>query len=284
VLAKQNVQLFENAPELWEDVFPRPGVNDHKYSRGHAYVISGPELATGASRLTALAALRAGAGLVSIAGDEAALLVHAAHLTAIMLKAASTPGALSKCLEDERITAIALGPALGQDELARDYLKVAMSSGRPLVLDADALNIMAEYESLQKRLPDLPYKAILTPHDGEFARLFPDLKETESRVERARLAAARIGAILVLKGADTVIASPDGFAAINTNAPPWLATAGSGDTLTGIITGLVAQGMTPFDAACAGVWLHGEAGNACGPGLIADDLQYGLKAVMEHFC
>lgn len=283
VLDKQAINLFENAPRLWEDFFPRPGVTAHKYSRGHAYVISGPELATGASRLTAQAALRAGAGLVSIAGDEPALLVHAAHVTAIMLKTADTPGALAKILEDERITAIALGPALGKDELSRDYLKVAMSSGRPLVLDADALSIIAEHESILKRLSDLPTTAVLTPHEGEFQRLFPDLTDVKSRVERVRAAAVRCGAVLVLKGPDSVIASPDGFAAINANAPPWLATAGSGDTLTGIITGLIAQGMAPFEAACAGVWLHGEAGNVCGPALIADDLQYGLKAVLEHF-
>lgn len=281
VLETLYIRLFENQPDLWDETFPRPKVSDHKYSRGHAVIVSGPELATGASRLTAQAALRAGAGLVTIAGDEPALLVHAAHVTAIMLRPAETPAALDKVLEDERISALALGPALGLDELSRDYLKVALASGRPLVLDADALSLLAaDGQKLLKLLSEQPGRVVLTPHEGEFRRLFPDLADIPSRVERVRDAAVRSGAVIVLKGPDTVIASPDGYAAINTNAPQWLATAGSGDTLTGIITGLVAQGMAPFEAACAGVWMHGEAGNIVGPGLIADDLQYSLKQVI----
>ena len=277
-----NIRLFENQPALWAAEFPKADAGQHKYTRGHAIVLSGPELATGAARLTAQAALRVGAGLVSLAGEASALRIHAAHLTAIMLKSVESPDDLSRLLSGQRIGAIALGPGFGVTEDKGKLLDACIASDKPLVLDADALTLLSNDTS--NRLDVLAGRTtpcVLTPHEGEFKRLFPDLSEIDSKVDKARQAAVRAHAICVLKGPDTVIAAPDGRAAINTNAPPWLATAGSGDTLAGIITGLIAQTMPAFEAACAGVWLHGEAANRLGRGMTADDLDDGLFDVMR---
>lgn len=277
-----NIRLFENQPSLWTSAFPTADPAQHKYTRGHAVVLSGPEFATGAARLTAKAALRAGAGLVTLAGEANALRIHAAHLTAIMLKPVESPDDLSRLLSDQRICAIALGPGFGVSKDKWDLIDICLASDKALVLDADALTLLSENSSNQLNvLAGRTTPFVLTPHEGEFKRLFPDLAEIDSKVEKARQAAVRARAICVLKGPDTVIAAPDGRAAINTNAPPWLATAGSGDTLAGIITGLVAQGMPAFEAACAGVWLHGEAANRLGRGMTADDLDQGLFDVMR---
>lgn len=269
----QAENLFENGPALWGDLLPRLGAASHKFRRGHLGVFSGGATATGAARLSAMAGLKAGAGLVTIAAPHAALAANAAHLTAVMLREVDDLAGLQRWMEDPRLAAFVLGPGFGVGERARDFA-LALSD-RPLVLDADGITSFAGE-------PDLLFSAfatgethlVLTPHEGEFARLFPDIatgSET-SKVDKARAAAQRANAAIIYKGADTVIAAPDGRAVINTNAPPYLATAGSGDVLAGIAGGLLAQGMSAFEAAAAAVWIHGEAGNRAGQGLTAEDL------------
>ncbi|WP_419814368.1 NAD(P)H-hydrate dehydratase [Glacieibacterium sp.] len=248
---------------------PRPAcpalaASAHKFSRGSALIVGGPAGHGGAARLAARAALHAGAGLVTLAVRGDAVAEYAARLDAVMLRRTDTPAALRTLLLDRRLTALALGPALGQDELARSLVRTALEGEIPLVLDGDVFTLFAG------RPLALAGASVLTPHEGEFVRLFGDLPG--SKVERARAAATISGAVVVLKGPDTVIAAPDGRARINRHAAPWLATAGSGDVLVGIVTGLLAQGLSPFDAACAGVWLHGDLGVRGGPGLTADDM------------
>ncbi|MFA7439995.1 MAG: NAD(P)H-hydrate dehydratase [Sphingomonadaceae bacterium] len=261
--------LVRNTPPLWRAEFPVPGAETHKYARGGAIIWSGGELHTGAARLTARAALRTGAGAVTLAGAAAALRIHAAHESAIMLAEADAHTAAG-LFSAAKCAAICVGPGAGV-ETAHVIARTALQSGKPLVLDADALTAFTkDVPALAGAIADHPRPVVLTPHAGEFARLFPEL--SGSKVERARAAARETGAVMVLKGADTVIAAPDGRAAINSNAPPWLATAGSGDTLAGFITGLLAQGMDGFHAAAASVWLHGAIGAALGIGLTADDL------------
>lgn len=258
--------LHLNAPGLW--TLAVPGIDTHKYARGAALVWSGPELMTGASRLAATAALRIGAGAVTLAGPREALLVHAAHVTAVMLAEADAQG-FGRMLAGGRIRAACVGPGAGPQ--ARCVAGAALQSGVPLVLDADALTAFAgELDHLARLVRRHPRPVVLTPHDGEFARLLPGA--AGSRLARARAAAALTGAVVVLKGADGVIAAPDGRAAINANAPAWLATAGSGDVLAGFVTGLLAQGMDGFAAAAAACWVHGDVGGRLGAGLIAEDL------------
>lgn len=248
------------APELWENSklhLPDFQTAGHKFNRGHAVVISGGKFNTGASRLTARAALQVGAGLVTLAGEVEALAVHANHLTAVML-------ADFKILDDSRITAICIGPAAGVNVQTHDLVKTILETHAHVVLDADALTSCAsEPQELFDWIQKNPSRGvIMTPHEGEFMRLFRKIEG--SKIERARKAAHLSGAIIILKGSDTVIAHPDGRAYVNTNAPPSLATAGSGDVLAGILTGLLAQSMEPYAAACAAVWLHGDAANAFG--------------------
>jgi ADP-dependent NAD(P)H-hydrate dehydratase / NAD(P)H-hydrate epimerase len=277
VLAEINPQLRENA----KPVFPIFGGSTHKFNKGHAVIISGPKLNTGAARLAAIAALKIGAGLVTLAGREEALLIQAAHLTAIMLAPCNTAMALAKLLNDKRKNAVCIGPAAGIGGETRSLVRAILASGAGTVLDADALTSFAQNPAeLFELIREIPGRAvIMTPHEGEFSRLFNDLAiSPDSKPERALKAANRSGAIVVLKGADTVIASPDGRATINTNAPPSLATAGSGDVLAGLATGLLAQGMAPIEAACAAVWLHGDAANIHGPrGLTAETLLWSIS-------
>lgn len=271
---------FENSPLLWREVFPQPSAEAHKYTKGHAVVVSGPPHATGAARLAARGALRVGAGLVTVASPANAVLVNASHLTAIMLAAFRDAEGLAGLLADPRKNALALGPGLGLGEEAHALLDVAIGAGARLVLDADALTLTAaEPDAYLPRLKARASATVLTPHEGEFARLFGT--PGGSKLERARAAAEASGSVVVLKGADTVIAAPDGRAAINGNAGPELGTAGSGDVLAGMIGGLLAQGMDGFEAAAAGVWLHGEAGRRLGRGLIAEDLPEALPAVLQ---
>ena len=278
---------FENVPELWADWFPSPQIDGHKYARGHAVVVSGDMVSTGAARLAARAALRAGAGLVTVASKRDALAVNAAALTAVMVRETETPQQFAELLADRRLNACVIGPAVGIGERTRDMVGAALSARRGVVLDADALTSFADdpqalFAEIKKQ--DDP-QVILTPHDGEFGRLFSELRTGyphASKLERARLAASQSGAVVLLKGADTVIAAPDGRAAITANAPPWLATAGSGDVLAGIIGGMLAQGVPAFEAACIAAWMHGEAGHEFGPGLIAEDLPDMLPAVLRN--
>jgi hydroxyethylthiazole kinase-like uncharacterized protein yjeF len=276
---------FANEAALWSSSFPLPRIDGHKFHRGHAVVASGPMHATGAARLAARAALRAGAGLVTVAAPKAALSVLAASLTAVMVRQSDGAGGLARLLADKRLNAVLLGPGQGVGKVTRDALATAAKARRALVLDADALtSFAAAAESLARILSSAP-AAILTPHEGEFARLFAKeskIAQADSKLARARAAARRLKAIVVLKGPDTVAAAPDGRAAIAANAPPWLATAGTGDVLAGIAAGLLAQGMPAFEAASAAVWLHGEAAQEAGPGMISEDLEPALRHVLAR--
>ena len=265
--------LCENGPHLWAGHTHVLDPSAHKFKRGHLAIFSGGPLSTGAARLSAMAGLTAGAGLVTLASPSAALAANAAHLTAVMLKEVDDAVGVSHWLADKRISAFVLGPGFGDLERARQYALVLCE--RALVLDADGITAFKDDPALLfDAFAGGKTHLVMTPHDGEFARLFADIDAdpTLSKVDRATAAAKRSHAVIVYKGADTVIASPDGRAAINTNAPPWLATAGSGDTLAGIIGAHLAQGMPAFEAAAAGVWRHGRAGNKAGEGLTAEDL------------
>jgi NAD(P)H-hydrate epimerase len=305
VLADIAPRTWANRPALWRPHHPRPSLDSHKYTRGHAVVVSGPAESTGAARLSARAALRAGAGLVTLVGSAAATAINATHTTAVMVRAIPSDNALAEFLADERRNAVLIGPGAGVGADTAATILTALGTAAAVVLDADGLTSFAPGGS------EAPVKAaglgfvvrsaetetgrdglfaairarkapvVLTPHEGEFRRLFGELEG--SKLERARHAAAESGAIVVLKGPDTVIAAPDGRAAINDNAPPWLATAGSGDVLAGFVAGLLAQRMPAFEAACAAVWLHGECANAFGPGLIAEDLPEVLPQVLRRF-
>ena len=277
-------RTFANGPSVWLAKFPRPGIDAHKYQRGHTLVVSGGATRTGAARLAARGALRAGAGLVTVAAPPEALGVLAAQLTAIMIRGCDGADGLKAVLGDPRFNALLLGPALGIHAVTRAMVSVAVEAGRALVLDADALTSFEGMAGdLHHAFSSVP--AVLTPHDGEFHRLFKgqaEILECSSKLDRARSAAVFTRAVMVLKGPDTVIAAPDGRAAINENGTPYLATAGSGDVLAGIVAGLIAQGMPAFEAACAGVWLHAEAGACIGPGLIAEDIPELLPRVLKR--
>jgi hydroxyethylthiazole kinase-like uncharacterized protein yjeF len=254
-------QLHANA----RPIVPEPQVDAHKFTRGHAVVWSGPRFKTGAARLTAQAAARAGAGLVTIAGEADALAVHGAHVSSIMLKLVSSLEEVRVLLADRRITAICIGPAAGLGDLTRKIVLRVLTSAAAVVLDADALTVFADdQESLFRALKARGAATVLTPHEGEFQRLLGSLSlDPGNKVARARGAAAASGAIMLYKGPDTVIAHPDGRCVINGNGSSRLAVAGSGDVLAGIITALLAKGMDGFEAACAGAWLHADAGNRC---------------------
>ena len=273
---------FENVTACWGHLLPRLDTEAHKYHRGHALVVSGGPAHTGAARLGARAALRAGAGLVTVATPPEALQVNAAHLTAIMLAPFDGAGELARLLEDKRRNAVLIGPAAGVGGDTRANVRSVLDCGARTVLDADALTSFerdpdALFEAIAAR-PERP--VLLTPHSGEFKRLFAGLDATGSKIDRTVAAAKRAGCIVLLKGPDTVVATPDGQACVNTNAPPALATAGSGDVLAGLAAGLLAQGMPPFEAACAAVWLHGETGQIAGRGLIAEDLPDALPQAL----
>lgn len=269
VLDEIRPRTFVNHPDLWKHGFPWPTADGHKYARGHAVVLGGGRM-TGAARLASVAALRAGAGLVTVACPPEAFAIYAVGSPSVIVAPVADDAEFAALLEDGRKNAVLLGPGAGVGVHTRARVLAALVGGKACVLDADALTSFAGnpadlFDRLNRR-------CLLTPHEGEFARLFGDGEEGGDKLARARAAAARTGAVVLLKGADTVVAAPDGRAAINLNAPPDLATAGSGDVLAGIALGLVAQGMGTFEAACAAVWLHGEAAAAHGPGLIAEDL------------
>jgi len=286
VLEQVRPQTFANAPGLWGGAFPIPKMDGHKYTRGHAVVVSGGLSFTGAARLAARGALRAGAGLVTIASPPDALAVNAAASLAVMVRRVDGAGELADFLSDRRRNTVVLGPAGGVGGPMREMVLAALAGERAVVLDADALTSFGEdpavlFAALSRRSAT----AVLTPHEGEFARLFKragQAPENGSRLARARVGAQAAKAIVLLKGPDTVVAAPDGRAAIAENAPPWLATAGAGDVLAGFIAGLLAQGMPSFEAAAAAVWLHGEAAREIGPGLIAEDISEAVPEVYRR--
>lgn len=283
-----------NGPQLWGRAFPIPAPQAHKYARGHAVVVSGGLSFTGAARLAARGALRAGAGLVTIASPRDALAVHATANEAVMVRPVDGAAELLALLSDHRFNAIALGPGGGVGQPMRDMVCAALASGRAAVLDADALTSFAAepellFQAVRGRHPaeksHALHEIVLTPHEGEFIRLFRkfiQMNEKQSKIENAKTAAVLSGAIVLLKGPDTVVAAPDGRVTVADNAPPWLATAGAGDVLTGMVAGLLAQGMPAFLAATAAVWLHGEAGHEAGPGLISEDLPDVLPRVYRR--
>jgi len=283
VMKEVGPRAFSDQPELWLKYYPRLKLTGHKYDRGHAVIVSGEMERTGAARLGARAALRMGAGLVSLASSKSAFYINAAQVTSIMVDAYEGPEGLSELLSDQRVTSVMIGPGAGVSEETQQNVGAVLGSHAATVLDADGLTSFEDdpsvlFEQIQYR--EAP--AILTPHDGEFARIFPDLTEEPSKLERARAAAERSGAVIVLKGPDTVIAAPNGVAGLVENAPPWLATAGTGDVLAGIITGLLAQGMDALDAAMAGVWIHGETAREIGPGMIAEDMSETLPEIIKR--
>ncbi len=277
VLDKIKPQTFANVPALWGGSFPQPTSQGHKYSRGHAVVVSGGPSTTGAARLAARGALRAGAGLVTIASPREALAINAAESLAVMVRPVDGPSELSEFLTDKRRNAVVLGPGGGVGATMREQVLMALASQAAVVLDADALTSFADDPAnLISAIAARPDRGVvLTPHEGEFKRIFSSLSNnsnSNSKLEKTRLAADYCGAVVVYKGADTVVAAPGRRAAVADNGPPSLATAGSGDVLAGIVAGLLAQGMWAFEAACAAVWLHGEAAAEFGAGLIAEDL------------
>lgn len=269
--------LFENGPAAWGAAYPWPAVDVHKHRRGRLMVVAGGPLQGGAARLAARGGLRVGAGLVTVLCAPEAAPAHAARLDAVMLRAFETE------LELEQLAANAdacvIGPAAGLGEATVANVEALAQTGAALVLDADALTVFRDEPD--ELFSMLDRDDVLTPHAGEFERLFPGLLvEAPERISAAREAARRADAVVLLKGPDTVIAAPDGRALINGNGSPWLATAGSGDVLAGFVAGLIAQGMDSFHAAGAAVWLHAEVARRHGPGLIAEDLPERLPAVL----
>ena len=283
VLERVRPETFLNRPALWQARFPVPRLDGHKYARGHAVVVSGGPSHTGAARLAARAALRAGAGLVTIASPREALAINASASLAVMVRPVDGADELARFLSDRRLNALALGPGGGVGQPMRELVSAGLAGPRAVVLDADALTSFEDHlQVLCGAIAGRDHPAVLTPHAGEFARLFksaPEIADKTSKIEMTRAAAVCTGAVVLLKGPDTVIAAPDGRASVNDNAPPWLATAGSGDVLAGLIAGLLAQGVPGFEAAAAAAWLHGEAATHFGPGLIAEDLSEAVPAV-----
>lgn len=277
---------FLNAPALWKHAFPTLSPEANKYSRGHSIIIGGGMNSTGAARLSALSSLRCGSGLVSVACTQSAQPIYAMTLTSVMTQLYTNAAQLGAILDDRHITSVLVGPGGGVNDTTREQVLQLLATSKPCVIDADAISVFQPnaktlFNAIAARpcASDAGSATVLTPHQGEFERLF---SIDGARTLRVRQAAKLSKAVVLLKGNDTVIAAPDGRTAINANAPVWLATAGSGDVLAGIITGLMAQGMPAFEAACAGAWIHGEAAAHFGPGLIAEDLPACIPAVLKN--
>jgi hydroxyethylthiazole kinase-like uncharacterized protein yjeF len=278
-LTPARTKTQENKPGLWLPHFPWPSANVHKHGRGRVCVVSGGPWNTGAARLAARGALRIGAGLVTILAAPDALASNAAHLEAVMLKPYDGEGDLVRVADDA--DAVVIGPAAGVGAATAGKLLALARTGAALVVDADALTSFRDDPA--RLFASLDRDDVMTPHEGEFERIFPGLLDSDmGKLAATREAARRAGCVVLLKGADTVIATPDGRAAINTNGTPWLATAGSGDVLAGLVAGLIGQGLDSFDAACAAVWIHAEAGALFGPGLIAEDLPGLLPPILKR--
>ncbi len=265
---------MKNAEHLWLDQWPHFDVDAHKYDRGHVFVFGGPMATSGAARLAARAGLRMGAGLVTTAFPASALPTYAAHQTAVMNAPLKDGTDVPALIHKRRATALLIGPGYGVGEGCRNRVLELLSTGLSIVLDADALT---SFEDEPQELFDaLHDKVVLTPHGGEFARLFPDL---DAQADKAAMLS---GCVICLKGPDAHIAAPDGRHVISSNGPPWLATAGSGDVLAGMIAGLMAQGMPPFEATLAATHLHGEAAKLFGAGMIAEDLVEAIPKVLPQ--
>ena len=267
-----NVRL--NLPKNWKAHLPKPKPETHKYSRGHTFVLGGSVYSTGASRLGAEAALRIGSGAVTILAESKSLDIYAYHTTSIMLKKVSQLESILSYKKHPK--SILIGPGCGVDYHTEEYLKKILKSKTPCVIDADALTLIANKPN--SFIPQLHPNCVLTPHEGEFKRLF-DL--SSDKITSTQISSKMTGSVIVFKGADTVICSPSGRVCIDNNSTPWLSTAGSGDVLAGLISGLLSQGMDPFDAACAGVWIHGELGTRLGPGLISENICTGLPKLLS---
>jgi ADP-dependent NAD(P)H-hydrate dehydratase / NAD(P)H-hydrate epimerase len=270
------INTWENTPRLWLAELPQLQFSANKYTRGHALLVGGYPM-TGAARMAARAAARIGAGLTTIAVPEQALPIYAAALTSIMVHPLSKDEDLDALLADRRYTGCLIGPGAGANDATRARALRILASGKAVLLDADAITAFATHP--EQLFAAIRAPCVITPHEGEFKRLF---SIDGDKLRRAREAARRSGAVIVLKGSDTVIAAPDGRASINSNAPATLATAGSGDVLGGLILGLLTQGMDSFLAACAAVWVHGAAAAAFGPGLIAEDLPDLIPGVLRQ--
>ncbi len=268
--------LFRNAPPLWQALLPEPGLSTHKYTRGHAVVVAGAE-ATGAARLAATAAARSGCGLVTALMPERSHGLFGSLAASILTRPFQTPEAAATLFGDPRVHAMLIGPGAGVNAETQTLVFAALATGKPTVLDADALTVFQDDPKALFSAVRGP--VILTPHSGEFARLFPSLAKINNKITQAAAAARTSSAVVVLKGSDTVIATPKSHTVIvNDTAPAWLATGGSGDVLAGLIVGLLAQGMPAVTAANAGVWLHGKAAIRCDSGLIADDMPSAIHA------
>lgn len=266
---------WRNAPDVWETGFPWPKINDHKYSRGHAIVVGGAEM-TGAARLAVQSAMRAGAGIITVAVPTEAATIYKLSLPGAIIRPVRDTGTFREVIEDQRVSVCLIGPGNGVNVATREKTLAVLRQGLPVVLDADALSVFEETRELL--FSNIQSPCLMTPHEGEFDRLF-DIDG--DKVTRVREAARQCGATVLLKGADTVLAAPDGRVVVNDNAPADLATAGAGDVLAGLATGLMARGLDPFEAGCIAVWLHGEAAKAVGPGLIAEDLPDALPGVLR---
>ena len=266
---------WENGPDLWLGGYPWPQPESYKYKRGEVLILGG-EAITGASRMTAMAASRAGAGMVTLAAPSRVWSIYATSLIDAIVDSFDGLEEFEVLLADRRRNVIAIGPGAGVGASTRQFVLAALATRRAAVLDADALTSFAEApEDLFRAIAG---PCVLTPHAGEFKRLF---HFEGDKLQRTRNAAKQSNAVVVLKGPDTVIAAPDGRAIINSNAPAQLATGGSGDVLTGFVAALLAQGMPPFDAAAAAVWLHGAAATEYGLGLVAEDLPNALPRVLQ---
>lgn len=278
----ERLVLQENIPLLWHDSLPWPKPQGHKYNRGYVLVQGGTIAHTGAARMAARAALRIGAGLVTVACDRESLPIYAMSFEAIMTRVAEDAKALEELLGDDRISTYLIGPGAGVNEDTKARVKAALAKRKPMVLDADALTMFGENpKALFEPLKGIP--AIFTPHGGEFNKLFGNLVDTSAdKVAQVQQAAKLAGAVIIYKGADTVIAAPDGRVVVNALSSPWLATAGAGDVLAGMCAGLLAGRMPAFEAACAAVWMHGAAAIECGLGMIAEDLPDMLPEIWHY--
>ena len=284
VLADIAPQTFINEPDFWLRYYPRLNKEGHKYDRGHAVVVSGPMESTGASRLGAKAALRIGAGLVSLATSKSAFYVNAAQLTSIMLSVYDGGGGLGDLLvNDPHQNAVLIGPGAGISEQTCENVTAVLASEATVIIDAEGLTAFEQNpQDLFGLIQGRNAPTIITPHKGEFDRIFPELGNAESKLEQTKRAAEISGSVVIFKGPITIISAPDGLSAILGDAPPWLATAGTGDVLAGMITGLCAQGMSPFDAAAAAVWMHAELARTFGPGMISEDMPALLPPLLQR--